>query len=414
MRMFIKRVSRLSWYVLYVLLCILILCFICEIIVSTYYPLPYRVKVSHSNEDILMYGFINKECLNFRFPPRQTSSEKRILFVGDSFVQGGNESFNTQFASFLYNIKHKYDYTVRYIATAGWGTDQEYIAFKNLAFKYKPDVVILAFCLWNDIANNLSVFHGGDSIKPYFILKDGELVLCKTDGSLNQDLMWDKKNGIIKMFLNVHYMLCQKSNFYFYLSKLFCLHYSPIISDKAFNIDGLECSFSEIKNYTKDDTLSCILTDKISHLLAMITKPKPFTVIKGRKIYIADYGYELTNAILRRFDQEIEAYGGDFYVLILPFANPFNWRSSDPEKIFKQQDGQYVTFDFTYQINKLKNLCMKDNINVIDFTDSMENEFDDFSQLIISVDDVHYNQKGNLFLAEKLYEYYLNYIEPHL
>ena len=32
-------------------------------------------------------------------------------------------------------------------------------AVKNLALKYKPDIVILAFCLWNDIANNLSAFH---------------------------------------------------------------------------------------------------------------------------------------------------------------------------------------------------------------------------------------------------------------
>lgn len=410
----IRRISRAKWHFLYILFCILIFYFIGELIITKYYPIPYRVKISRRNKDLLTYGFIEEGGFTFKFPDRRNPNEKRILFLGDSFVDDHKTTFNNHFASYLYKKKHKYNYTVRSVATGGWGTDQEYIAFNHLALNYKPDIVILVFCLWNDIANNLSAFESGNLVKPYFILKDGELIFCNTDGSINQDLMRNKKNGIIKTFFDVHSILCQKSNFYFYLSKLFGFHYSPLISDKDRNIDGSECSFSEIMNYSQGDILSCTLTDRISHFLPMITKPKPAIVINGKKVYISDYGYELTNAILRKFDREIKAYGGVFYVLILPFANPFNWRSSDSVKTFTQEDGQQVTIDFTYQIRKLKKMCAEDDINIIDFTDAMENKFDDLSTLINSVDDVHYNYEGRVFVAEELYKYFLNHSEPIL
>jgi len=81
---------------------------------------------------------------------------------------------------------------IRTLAAAGWGTDQEFIAFMEKGVPWKPDIVVLAFCSLNDIANNLSAIRQphdtpwrleGGMVKPFFILKENnQLELFKISG----------------------------------------------------------------------------------------------------------------------------------------------------------------------------------------------------------------------------------------
>lgn len=58
----------------------------------------------------------------------------------------------------------------------GYGTAQELTTLRNRAWDYDPDLVLLAFTTGNDISDN-SYALNSDPMRPYFILRDGEVVL---------------------------------------------------------------------------------------------------------------------------------------------------------------------------------------------------------------------------------------------
>lgn len=377
-----------------------------EIIIRKILPRPYICKTSNRLDVVKEYGFIDEAMLDFNFPQKR-GDQKYILLVGDSYIHDG--SFTTIFESSLHNETDD-KYIVRNLATGGWGNDQEYIALKNLALKYEPDIVVLAFCLWNDIADNLSAFERAH-IKPYFILKDNELILCGSDRCFNQDLVLSDKNKLGKLLHSIHYGLSRISYLYYYATQFFKDSPLPLFSDKKRNIDGSECPFDEFSEYVKADNVPYMFTDRLSHYLAMVKDPKPSMIKNGQKVYISDYGYDLTGALLKCFNRDITGYGGKFYVLLLPLANPFGLNSRSSEVIFTQADGQEVTIDFMYQINKLKRLCKASGIKTIDFTDEMESQFQDSSELLCSQKGAHYNKKGDDFLGKQLYEYFINNID---
>jgi hypothetical protein len=59
---------------------------------------------------------------------------------------------------------------------SGYGTAQELLALRHKAWRFDPDLVLLAFLTGNDVRNNSRELDGG-SDRPYFIFRDGKLVL---------------------------------------------------------------------------------------------------------------------------------------------------------------------------------------------------------------------------------------------
>jgi hypothetical protein len=61
---------------------------------------------------------------------------------------------------------------------SGWGTDQEFLYLCRAGFALHPDVVVLGFCMLNDVLNDMlphELF--GSAPKPRFTLADGRLQL---------------------------------------------------------------------------------------------------------------------------------------------------------------------------------------------------------------------------------------------
>lgn len=108
---------------------------------------------------------------------------QRLLFLGDSFIAGaGLESLDERFPIVL-GERLGEGVEVAILASAGWGTDQELLAFVQKGLAWQPDVVFLVFCATNDLANNLSNRQGRGSRKPYFVLgDDAALSLFDTRG----------------------------------------------------------------------------------------------------------------------------------------------------------------------------------------------------------------------------------------
>jgi len=79
----------------------------------------------------------------------------RILVLGDSFTFGAGVEFEDTFVKQLESIlRQKNDgkkYEVINAGVMGYGTDQEYYYLKEWGFKLKPDLVIVAFYIQNDV-----------------------------------------------------------------------------------------------------------------------------------------------------------------------------------------------------------------------------------------------------------------------
>ena len=123
-------------------------------------------------EEVL--GWSSDEYRQFQPSARLDPREKRILFLGDSFLAGSGVSDLDQ--RFPIRLETMLDrrVSVQILAAGGWGTDQQLLAFKHKGGLWEPDLVVVAFCANNDLSNILS--HKGsrpDSLKPYFVSEDG-------------------------------------------------------------------------------------------------------------------------------------------------------------------------------------------------------------------------------------------------
>jgi hypothetical protein len=84
------------------------------------------------------------------------SRNLRVLVLGDSFMEAysvnSEESFPRRLEELVQDLGHEIE--VLNFGVGGYGTLQEYLAFKEMGEKYKPSIVLLGFYVANDIMNN--------------------------------------------------------------------------------------------------------------------------------------------------------------------------------------------------------------------------------------------------------------------
>lgn len=105
---------------------------------------------------------------------------RRILVLGDSFVWGYGVGDDEIFTEVLERRLERSPphagvrYEVLNTGVSGWGTDQEYLFLRREGFRYRPDVVVLAFFIVNDAWNNSTSRYYGMN-KPVFLNASLEL-----------------------------------------------------------------------------------------------------------------------------------------------------------------------------------------------------------------------------------------------
>ena len=100
---------------------------------------------------------INSKGLRDRdYPSEKPAGVKRILVLGDSYTWGygvaDTEVFTEVLEERLASSPTRWE--VINTGVSGWGTDQQYLFFKQEGIQYDPDVVVVAFFIGNDIDNN--------------------------------------------------------------------------------------------------------------------------------------------------------------------------------------------------------------------------------------------------------------------
>ncbi len=135
----------------------------------------------------LKYGkgtyLVETDEKGFRNTPNKIRDGKlKIVCIGDSYVAGDGVSNKFRFTDLL---EKEYDCEVLNLGVSGYGIDQQLLAYEKYAKDFEHDLVL--FCpFMGDVQRNLLPARkgmdrktGGQMLipKPYFSLKDGELVL---------------------------------------------------------------------------------------------------------------------------------------------------------------------------------------------------------------------------------------------
>jgi len=127
-------------------------------------------------------------------------NEASVLALGDSFTFGDQVSDDKTWPSFLEQLTNTRVYNA---GVSSYGLDQIVLRLetKRLIQKYHPQVIILSI-IYDDILRCLETVRHGDP-KPYFILKDDELILQKQQSFDGRRLDWFRR------FLGYSYV-CQQ------------------------------------------------------------------------------------------------------------------------------------------------------------------------------------------------------------
>ncbi len=159
-------------------------------------------------------GFRDREHIKVK--PENTF---RIALLGDSFLEALQVPLDQGFAAVIERelssctalARRKVE--VINFGVTGYGTDQELITLREKVWDYSPNMVVLNFYTGNDISDNSHAIsqklYAGEQalLKPFFILKDGELVVdtsfVNTDNYRSKLTWWGKTYIKIKDHLRI-------------------------------------------------------------------------------------------------------------------------------------------------------------------------------------------------------------------
>lgn len=124
---------------------------------------------------------INREGLRGpEVSERKPPGTVRIAVLGDSFTEAQQVALESTFCIVMQRKLGEcltpHPVQVLNFGVDGYGTTQELITLQRRAWRFDPDAVVLAFFTGNDLRNN-TVALEGDQCRPFFVLRDGGIVL---------------------------------------------------------------------------------------------------------------------------------------------------------------------------------------------------------------------------------------------
>jgi lysophospholipase L1-like esterase len=140
------------------------------------HPIYGRFQVPSSTGWYRTDEFVSRVQFNalglrdWEIAPVKPEGERRILVLGDSFVQGAEVNIEDTLTTHLQSRIRAAGHRARVInaGVAGFSTDQQLLLLRNLGWALAPDIVILVFYIGNDVPENSVELT--DFVKPYFTL----------------------------------------------------------------------------------------------------------------------------------------------------------------------------------------------------------------------------------------------------
>ncbi len=226
----------------------------------------------------------------------------RIMFLGDSFTAGWQVPLDQTYVSRLRSSLNQLpgrtsEYDLINAGLHGWGTDQQYLFYREEGYRYGSDLVVLQIYAGNDVVDNGIGVLGLpiDRFRPYFLLDaSGTLELVPYAGPLPEPYVPEGLVSQLRWYLN------ENSFTYRFLS------------------DNLQ---SQLDRLARPQTAS-----------QSPSLPNEMPVDYG--LFAPEYdarwqtAWEITRQLIRALRKEIEAQGAQMVVLLVPARqedNPDSW-----------------------------------------------------------------------------------------
>jgi len=288
-------------------------------------------------------------------PEREPAGVKRIVFLGDSFVEAKQVSESEVFTSLLEGMSGAPPrFSVINAGVAGTGTSEELILYEKLVRSLKPDLVVLGFYP-NDVRNNVD--------RGLFRLENGAVIAAKAPSQPKVRFIYD-----VRKFFASH-------------SHLYML--GKLASDAVGEEDPRERR--ERKAGDADWTGDPMEAEEV------FAREPASRVAQG---------WELTVALLGELKRRVEVDGARFVLVVFPTRFQVDdalWAAQaarigiDPAafdlRLPQRVLGEWATRTQTPEIDLLDDFRAKNTANTFYFSI-----------------DAHWNPAGHRLAAEKIYD----------
>jgi len=347
-------------------------------------------------EDPLL-GWSSREYQLFDPNDSTTPQSKRILFLGDSYLAGcGVSTLDSRFPVLMDKLLGD-ACTVTILASGGWGTDQQLLAYMAKGALWRPDIVVVAFCANNDISNIISHQHGPRLLKPYFTFSEpAGLKLNTYDGTQLDDI-----SG------NVQLCRVQPTPFWkrSLLLRFVALRVHALATSEQYEPAAFPFVDERYKQFQFGGSRQREIYDKKDHLTWA-----PQMGVNAVSAYIHEnfsyntYQWLLFEQLLVKLHHEVKRNHGQLVLMMLPVIfNPgdLDTIAGGPfTQAFRTPEGAF-TFRSAEPQERLAEICLQQNITFFDpshefKTHIVENSL--HSQVWPS--DRHFSEPGHDILAE--------------
>lgn len=338
-------------------------------------------------------GWTTREYADFDPEAEPPGERLRLMVLGDSYLAGVNvRQMRERFPTYLAD-RHPDQLEARILAAAGWGPDQELLAFLEKGAPWRPDLVILAFCANNDLINITTNRHSGVPRKPYFVVEDDRLALF---GPLGDPLAWGDRHPA-RSPLRQSYLLDFVRGAFGGEAAVQAASDERVDSRyKLFEGIGDGSRIDEVK--ALGPRLSWSPQNGVNDVNAYI----------GEDFELNSYQWKLLRGIVRELRDRVVEAGGELVLMALP--TPYEARDlrltpgSGFEHEFQTPDGPF-TFRVDEPARRLGRICDELDLDLFDPTAAFVKRVEEESLVDRTWPDPlnrHFGRVGHMILAEEL------------
>lgn len=325
---------------------------------------PYSSS-SRNQSGIRIKVEINSQGLrDYEYPYRKQRGSLRLLVLGDSFAEALQVPLEVSFPKLVerfLNARKIGGYEkveVINAGTSGYGTDNELLFFEHTGHKYAPDIVLLAFCVCNDVRNNwyeLENIDSGGFRKPYFILDSYQLELKNYPFIRQNDPL-----SRVRVFLNNHVRL------YTFLRQARDMWRNKKTVEKV----GMPLDWA----------------------IFSLSYSQPW-----------ENAWEITKALLLRLDEKVSEHGAKLFVVIIPThfqVDPQYWK----EALDTYPEVRSQEWDLGRPNRILRDFFEEHRVRFIDLLPYFQEYSLKFNKDLYIPFDEHFNAEGHRLAAEIISE----------
>lgn len=271
-------------------------------------------------------------------PPGTT----RIAVLGDSFAEAMQVPQEQAFWAVLereLSACAQRRCEVLNFGVSGYGTAQELLMLRRRVWKYKPDIVLLAFFSGNDVRNNSAALNG-DSAVPYFVYKEDRLVLDESYRAALASLRLGPRERAVR---SLAAGLRNKSRV-FQLADQARVAFKRRGAVKAMDMAAAESAVIKEGEMGLDD--------------AVYSEPENETWKEA---------WRVTETLIVEMANEVRAHGADFWVVTLSTGIQVHPDAAVRDAFMKRLGVK----DLWYPDMRVRALCERENISVITLAPAM-------------------------------------------